>query len=122
MYNASAKTDNGRSLNNNLMAGPVIQPDVVEKIILFRLHPFVMACEITKMYRAVSSVYSMKSTFSVQSTGQGLYAGGGDQNAFGSGDTQIVYKSGRESHSPMTSLGHYEIFDYAQATKIVTLS
>lgn len=53
MYNASAKTDNGRLLYDNLMAGPVIQPNVVEKIISFRLHPFVMACEITKMYRQI---------------------------------------------------------------------
>lgn len=53
VYNASAKTDNGRSLNDNLMIGPVIQPDVVEKISSFRLHPFVMACDITKMYRQI---------------------------------------------------------------------
>ena len=39
-----------KSLNDNLLVGPVVQRDLVNKIIRFRLAPFVFICDIEKMY------------------------------------------------------------------------
>lgn len=36
------------------MVGPTIQNDIVEKIILFRIHKFVFTCDIVKMYRQIN--------------------------------------------------------------------
>lgn len=38
VYDASAKSDNGMSLNDILMTGPVIQPDLLSIILNFRIH------------------------------------------------------------------------------------
>lgn len=53
VFNASSKTSNGKSLNDILMVGPVIQRDVVEKITRFRLHKYVFICDVEKMYRQI---------------------------------------------------------------------
>lgn len=53
VFNASSKTANHLSLNDNLMVGPVIQRDLVTKILRFRLHPYVFICDIEKMYRQI---------------------------------------------------------------------
>lgn len=53
VFNASNPTSNKRSLNDNLLIGPVVQRDLVAKILRFRSHPFVFSCDIEKMYRQI---------------------------------------------------------------------
>ena len=53
VFNASSPSSNSKSLNDNLMVGPTIQKDIVEKILSFRLNEFVVTCDITKMYRQI---------------------------------------------------------------------
>ena len=53
VFNASSPTSNKKSLNDNLLVGPVVQRDLVNKIIRFRLAPFVFICDIEKMYRQI---------------------------------------------------------------------
>lgn len=54
VFHASAPTSNKLSLNDCLLIGPTIQPDLVEKLIDFRVHPFVFVCDVEKMYRKIN--------------------------------------------------------------------
>ncbi|XP_033229760.1 uncharacterized protein LOC117181309 [Belonocnema kinseyi] len=51
VLDASCKTSSGKSLNNLLMIGPVIQRDLVDVTIRLRQHPLVIPGDIEKMYR-----------------------------------------------------------------------
>lgn len=51
VFNASSQTSNKRSLNDNLLVGPVVQRDLVEKMLRFRMDELVFCCDIEKMYR-----------------------------------------------------------------------
>ncbi|XP_044313394.1 uncharacterized protein LOC123037340 [Drosophila rhopaloa] len=51
VFDASAKSSNGQSLNDILMTGPTIQQDLVTTILSFRLHKYVLSGDISKMYR-----------------------------------------------------------------------
>ncbi|XP_012228825.2 uncharacterized protein [Linepithema humile] len=53
IFDASCKTSTGYSLNDVLMVGPVLQPDILDIILRFRLWQFVMTADIEKMYRQV---------------------------------------------------------------------
>lgn len=53
VFNASSKTSNNKSLNDNLLVGPVLQRDVIEKILRFRMGKYVFVCDISKMYRQI---------------------------------------------------------------------
>lgn len=53
VFDASAKTDRGVSLNDKLMVGPVIQDRLFIHLIRFRSHFFVLTADIEKMYRQV---------------------------------------------------------------------
>ena len=53
VVNASYATTSGKSLNDLLMVGPVIQRDLVDIAIRFRQHPIVITGDIEKMYRQV---------------------------------------------------------------------
>ena len=48
---ASAKTSNGKSLNDRIMVGSKQQPDLIELLIRLRFHPVVLSGDVTKMYR-----------------------------------------------------------------------
>ncbi|XP_055714360.1 uncharacterized protein LOC129808602 [Phlebotomus papatasi] len=50
VYNASAKTSSGHSLNDILMAGPTVQPELLFILLQFRLHQFAVSADISKMY------------------------------------------------------------------------
>ncbi|XP_057671148.1 uncharacterized protein LOC130902885 [Diorhabda carinulata] len=56
VFDASAKTGNGISLNDTLMVGPTIQEDLFAIIIRFRQHNVAMVADIEKMYRQVEIV------------------------------------------------------------------
>ena len=51
VFNASAKSSSGVSLNDVLMVGPTIQDDLFSLIIRYRFHNYVLIADIEKMYR-----------------------------------------------------------------------
>ncbi|XP_058803296.1 uncharacterized protein LOC131671111 [Phymastichus coffea] len=53
VYDASAKTSTGVSLNDILMVGPTIQDTVFQQLLQFRTHSYVITGDIEKMYRQV---------------------------------------------------------------------
>lgn len=53
VFDASAKSRSGKSLNDILMTGPTIQDKIFEHLIRFRSHLFEITADIEKMYRQV---------------------------------------------------------------------
>ncbi|XP_078051341.1 uncharacterized protein LOC144477492, partial [Augochlora pura] len=53
VFDASAKTDTGLSLNDVLMVGPTIQDDVFSLIARFRKHEVVITADVEKMFRQI---------------------------------------------------------------------
>ncbi|XP_067216891.1 uncharacterized protein [Linepithema humile] len=53
VFDASATTSSGLSMNNLQMCGPVIQNDLFSIIVRFRKHQFIISADIAKMYRQV---------------------------------------------------------------------
>lgn len=54
VFDGSAKTSNGNSLNDILMVGPTIQQDIISIVLRFRTYIYAMTADITKMYRQIS--------------------------------------------------------------------
>lgn len=53
VFDASCKSTNGLSLNDNLLTGPILQQDVTQIILRWRHHEYVFTADIEKMYRQV---------------------------------------------------------------------
>lgn len=53
VFDASAKTSNGMSLNDVLLVGPTIQNNLISHLIRFRAYNYVITADIEKMYRQV---------------------------------------------------------------------
>lgn len=53
VFDASARSSNGRSLNDLQMVGPPIQGDLISILLRFREHRYVACADIEKMYRQV---------------------------------------------------------------------
>lgn len=53
VFNASCSAVNGKSLNDLLYVGPVLQKDIVSLILNWRLYKFVFNADIEKMYRQI---------------------------------------------------------------------
>lgn len=53
VFNASAITSSGKSLNDIQMVGPTIQDDLLSIVLRFRCHKYVVSADIEKMYRQV---------------------------------------------------------------------
>ncbi|XP_055307331.1 uncharacterized protein LOC129571550, partial [Sitodiplosis mosellana] len=53
VMDASAKTSNGKSLNDILCVGPALQNELPSVILNWRLNKFVFTCDIQKMYRCI---------------------------------------------------------------------
>ncbi|XP_076661053.1 uncharacterized protein LOC143364799 [Halictus rubicundus] len=51
VFDGSAKSTTGYSLNNALLTGPTIQDDIFCLLLRFRMHSFVLTGDIEKMYR-----------------------------------------------------------------------
>ena len=50
VFDASAKNSEGVSLNSNLLPGPKRQLDIILLLINFRLHPFTLVGDISRMH------------------------------------------------------------------------
>ena len=53
VFDASAKTTSGISLNDTLMVGPTLYPNITDILLRFRTYPVAVSSDISKMYRAV---------------------------------------------------------------------
>jgi len=53
VFNASAPTATGLSLNDLQMVGPTIQQDLISILLCFRQHPYVVGADVAMMYRQV---------------------------------------------------------------------
>ena len=53
VFDASAKTSNGKSLNDTLMVGPNIQEKLFPLLIRFRSHAYALTTDIEKMFRQI---------------------------------------------------------------------
>lgn len=53
VFDGSAKSSTGTSLNDILMVGPTVQQDLFSIICRFRTHPIVITADIEKMYRQI---------------------------------------------------------------------
>jgi len=53
VFDASAATENGTSLNDIQMIGPTLQDDLFEILIRFRMHTYVISADIEKMFRQI---------------------------------------------------------------------
>ncbi|XP_054290792.1 uncharacterized protein LOC129005810 [Macrosteles quadrilineatus] len=53
VFDASAKTTTGISLNDSLMVGPTLQDDLFSILLRFRIHIYVLTADIEKMYRQI---------------------------------------------------------------------
>lgn len=53
VFDASCKNENGVSLNDTLMVGPTLQPDLRHLIMGWRKHPVCLTADVVKMYRMV---------------------------------------------------------------------
>ncbi|XP_043258500.1 uncharacterized protein LOC122400851 [Colletes gigas] len=53
VFDASAKTNTGISLNDTLMVGPTIQEDIFALITRFRSHVYVLTADVEKMFRQI---------------------------------------------------------------------
>ena len=53
VFDASAKSTTGISLNDTLLTGPTVHSSLVDVLLLFRLNRIAVTADISKMYRAV---------------------------------------------------------------------
>lgn len=53
VFDASAKTTSGASLNDQLLVGPTVHSPLYDVLIQFRLHRIPLVSDVSKMYRAV---------------------------------------------------------------------
>ena len=53
VFDASAKSSTGVSLNDTLLVGPTIHPPLVDVLLRFRSRPVALTADVSKMYRAI---------------------------------------------------------------------
>ena len=53
VFDASAKSANGVSLNDTLLVRPTIHPPLIDVLLRFRSHRIALTADISKMYRAI---------------------------------------------------------------------
>ena len=56
VFDASAKTSTGVSLNDTLLVGPTVHPPLIDVLLKFRSHRIALTADISKMYRAIHLV------------------------------------------------------------------
>ena len=58
VFDASAKSSTGMSLNDTLLVGPTVHPPLVDVLLRFRLHRIALVTNVSQMYRAVELIDS----------------------------------------------------------------
>ena len=53
VFDASAKSSSGVSLNDTLMVGPTVHASLIEVLLRFRMHRIAVVADVSKMYRAI---------------------------------------------------------------------
>ena len=53
VFDASAKSSSGVSLNDTLLVGPTVHPPLIDVLLRFRLHRIALTADVSKMYRAI---------------------------------------------------------------------
>ena len=53
VFDASAKSSSGVSLNDILLVGPTIHPPLIDVLLRFRVHRIGLIADVSKMYRAI---------------------------------------------------------------------
>jgi len=53
VFDASALSSTGKSLNNILRVGPTVQSELLSILLQFRTHQFVLTADVEKMYRQI---------------------------------------------------------------------
>lgn len=53
VFDGSAKTSSGNSLNEELLVGPKLQKDIFSILMQFRKHPIGLICDVKQMYRQI---------------------------------------------------------------------
>ena len=53
VFDASAKSTSGSSLNDQYLVGPTVHPPLIDVLIRFRRHKVAMTTDVSKMYREV---------------------------------------------------------------------
>lgn len=53
VFDASAKTASGLSLNDIMLKGPTVQPTLVSTLLRFRIHQVALTADVEKMYRQI---------------------------------------------------------------------
>ena len=52
VFEASAKTTSGTSLNDHLLVGPTVHPRIINVLLCFRRHRVALTTDVSRMYRA----------------------------------------------------------------------
>lgn len=60
VFDASAKTSTGVSLNDTLLVGPTVHPKLLDVLLRFRMYPVALTADVSKMYRAIELVEADK--------------------------------------------------------------
>lgn len=58
MFDASAKSASGVSLNDTLLVGPTVHSSLTDVLLRFRTHRVALTADVSKMYRAIELVPS----------------------------------------------------------------
>ena len=53
VFDASAKSSTGVSLNDTLLVGPTVHPPLVDVLLRFRLHRVALTTDVSRMYRGI---------------------------------------------------------------------
>ncbi len=56
VFDASARSTSGVSLNDTLLKGPTVHPPLIDVLLRFRLHRVAITADVSKMYRAIELV------------------------------------------------------------------
>ena len=54
VFDASAKSTSGSSLNDQFLVGPTVHPPLIDVLIRFQCHKVVITVDVSKMYRRSS--------------------------------------------------------------------